>query len=264
MIFTRPLVITILAFFLTCFVSLSIAQEDPFPGRKLYDKVATIETDELYNNRDKYTVVDVRSTYEFETLHVKDARHIALNDEEFVEKARALTQETGKPLVFYCNGKTCYKSYNASAKAYDGGLTNNKAYDAGIFDWATAHPDAAVLLGESPVDTTKLISSKDFKSRLLEPAEFGKRVNDGNHATLDIRNVHQRGSVSLYILDDSIPLDDTESLNVYLTKIKADGTPLLVYDMAGKQVRWFQYYLEKMGITDYHFLKGGVKNVLGR
>ena len=34
----------------------------------------------------------------------------------------------------------------------------------------------------------------------------------------------------------------------------------MVYDEAGNQVRWLQYYLESKGITKYYFMEGGAKN----
>ncbi|MDB4450969.1 hypothetical protein N9121_01305 [Pseudomonadales bacterium] len=59
--------------------------------------------------------------------------------------------------------------------------------------------------------------------------------------------------------DEHILLDDTEKLEAFILKAKAAGKPLLVYDMAGKQVRWFQYFLELNQVDDYYFRKGGYR-----
>jgi len=33
---------------------------------------------------------------------------------------------------------------------------------------------------------------------------------------------------------------------------------LMIYDAAGKQVRWLQYYLEDKGLKSYYFMAGGI------
>ena len=54
-------------------------------------------------------------------------------------------------------------------------------------------------------------------------------------------------------------MDEQLKLNKLLATVKKSGKTLLVYDEAGKQVRWLQYYLEDKGIPTYYFMSGGVK-----
>ena len=42
-------------------------------------------------------------------------------------------------------------------------------------------------------------------------------------------------------------------------KAKAEKKPLLIYDEAGKQVRWLMYRIEDLNVNEYYFMKGGMK-----
>ncbi len=234
---------------------------ETFPHRSLFPKVKPIELEKLYNQRAEVLIFDVRSSYEYETLHIKGAQHLALNDHDFVSTLQLLRKKDNRPIVFYCNGHTCKKSYKATQKAMRGRIEDVYAYDAGIFEWTKTHPDEAVLLGKSPVDPARLISKEKLNAHMLEPNEFGSRV--GKKAiTLDIRENMQKDGLSLFpTRQRSVPLDNGKLKN-YIDKAKRDGKTLLFYDAVGKQVRWLQYYLEEQGVTDYFFMKGGAKAFL--
>ncbi len=241
--------------------SVPLLAEETFPHRSLFPKVETIELEELYSKRNDVVIFDVRSSYEYDTLHIKGAQHLALNDREFVSTLQTLRKQESRPLVFYCNGHTCKKSYKATQKAMRVNVDNVYAYDAGIFEWTKAHPDEAVLLGKTPVDPAQLLSKEKLNAHMLEPNAFGKRVGNGN-ITLDIRDSQQKDAMSLFpTRQRSVPLDNSK-LKTYVDKAKSKGKTLLVYDAVGKQVRWLQYYLESEGVTDYYFMKGGAKAFL--
>lgn len=236
------------------------AAED-FPVRALYPKVKTIELEDLNKRYDDVVIFDVRSSYEYETLHIKGARHLALNDQDFIPKLLQLRKEEQKPFVFYCNGHTCKKSYKATNNAMLGHVDNVYAFDAGIFDWTKAHPEKAVLLGKSPVDPRRLLSKEKLAVHTLSPEAFGERVGDDT-IVLDIRDRLQRNAIKLFPMrQHSVPLDNQE-LKVYVDQAKRSGKTLLVYDAVGKQVRWLQYYLESEHVPKYYFMKGGAKAFL--
>jgi rhodanese-related sulfurtransferase len=232
--------------------------DDEFPGRDLFIGVNPIEVEELHQNLADMHVIDVRSKYEYETLHIKGAHHIALYDQDFLDRLEALQREADKPFVFYCNGRKCYKSYKADEKARNAGFKKTRVFDPGIFEWSEAHPEEAVLLGESPIPPGSLISSQELEAHMLSPEEFIARVEDQT-LVLDIRGPLQRGLVGVFILDTNISMDDRERLTEFLAGIKEAKKPLFVYDMTGKQVRWFQYFLEQQKVPEYYFMKGGMK-----
>ena len=73
---------------------------------------------------------------------------------------------------------------------------------------------------------------------------------------LDIREPFQRQSRILKDVTRSTPLDRID----YALEVAArDNKALFIYDAVGRQVRWLQYTLEDKNLSEYYFLKGGVK-----
>lgn len=252
----RPL----LFLMLLVFVSTSVLAEEGFPGRAKFPKVKVIEIDDLFKQKDEVVIVDARSHYEFETLRIKGAINIPIANKSFESDVIDLRQATPKPIVFYCNGHRCLKSYQAVKKAKSAGVNNVIAYDAGIFDWTRAYPNYAELLGRSPVDPTKLIAKKLFKSRLLDPDSFSENIMQARSKSivLDVRDKFQRAGVGFYPgIEKWASLDNQEKLNRYIQKAKKENKTLFIYDEVGKQVRWLQYALEKAGIKKYYFMEKG-------
>jgi rhodanese-related sulfurtransferase len=253
----KNIVTALLALVMVTSVSMARAA-DEFPGRKLYPDIPVMSTDELKKKFDSVVVVDARTKYDFDTIHVKGSENILVSTNSFADEVKALRERTPKPLVFYCNGHTCMKSYKAARRAMSAGVKDVYAYDAGIFEWARSNPDLAVLVGQSPVRVSDLISKKDFKKRLLNPDEFQKRVPRSDVMVLDVRSRLQRAGAGLFPFDEKFAsLDDKEKLDRYLDQAKREGKTVLAYDAVGKQVRWFEYYLRKKGIKDYYFMKDG-------
>lgn len=233
-----------------------------FPGREKYPDIPYIELQDLYTQRNDVVIVDARSKYEYETLRIKGAVNIPVANEDFELKVKKLSQITEKPIVFYCNGHTCMKSYIASKKAIAIGVKNVLAYDAGIFTWTKAYPHNAELLGRSPVDKKHLISKKEFKSKLLDPDKFSESiVNAGsNSIVVDVRDKFQRAGIGFYPgLERWASLDNRKKLNRYIQRAKKEKKTLYIYDEVGKQVRWLQYALEREGIKNYYFMEKGAR-----
>ena len=234
------------------------SQAEEFPGRATYPAVKVYETAQLNQDFANVIMVDVRSEYEFDTLHINNALNIPLNSKSFRKDLAAL-QNQNKPIVFYCNGHTCYKSYKAWIKADKAGINNIYAYDSGVFDWAKAHPEKATMLGKTPVNTNHLLSKKELEKYLLQPKDFTAKVDEST-LILDIREPSQRGLIELFpYRQENISLDNKKNLDQFLNKVKQSGKTLLVYDESGKQVRWLQYYLIDKGIQNYFFMAGGLK-----
>lgn len=229
-----------------------------FPGRDLYPLIPYLEIDDLYNKFDDVVIVDVRSNYEFETLRIKGALNIPLSSITFVQDMRNLRDKDPRPIVVYCNGKTCMKSYKAVEKCAVNKIDNVHAFDAGIMDWARTYPKQSVLLGKNPVNPKKLISKDEFRRHLLSPDQYGERVASSSAIVLDVRDRFQREGLSLFVgRERRAYLDDTKTLDRYINKAKRENKTLLVHDAAGKQVQWLQYYLKDKGLKNYYFMQGG-------
>lgn len=247
---------------LTVFTSGSFAAEPnkKFPGRDLYPEAPTYELEDTFKNLDKIVIVDVRSPYEFKTLRIKESVNISITEKDFDDKLRTLRGSSGdKPIVFYCNGVTCHKSYQAVRRAIYLKIPDTYAFDAGIFAWAKAYPDHAVLLGRTPINPADLIDADQLKAHLLAPEEFGAKISDTS-IVLDVRDRFQREAVGFFPgTEHRVSLDQADKLDKWLQRSKREDKTLLIYDEAGHQVQWLQYHLVDAGVKNYYFMKGGAK-----
>ena len=229
-----------------------------FPHRAKFKHVAVLELEALKAQLDKSIVVDVRSRYEYNTLHINGAVHVPLSKEKLPAALSELRAKSYKPIVFYCNGTTCKKSYEAAELAMKAGVNNVFAYDAGIDAWSIKHPELCVLMGKAQVSAADLISRDSFKKRLITTPQFEAHVEKGA-VILDIRDLRQRDVALFPMRELRAPLDDDQKIAMAVADAKRQKKTLIVYDKVGKQTRWFQYYLEQQGVKDYFFLDGGAE-----
>jgi predicted sulfurtransferase len=138
-------------------------------------------------------------------------------------------------------------------------VPNCYSYDAGVFEWALSYPDHAVLLGETPIEKDSIISKEKFTAHLLSPDEFDAKSLNDNTQIYDVRDREQRrgGSGIFMFRDKPIDLDNTRKLDWIISNAISEHKVLFFYDQKGKQVRWLQYFIEKKGLKNYYFIKGG-------
>ena len=254
----------LLIVYLTTVTNFALAADEGFPGRDKYPDVKFIELADLYKRkaRDEVVIVDARSNYEFETLRIKDAINIPVANKTFEQDIKKLRKKTDKTIVFYCNGHRCMKSYIAAKRCMQVDIKDVVAFDAGIFDWTKKYPKQAVLLGTSPVNPSKLIASKHFKSKLLDPDKFSEFIlgAQDKRIVIDVRDKFQRAGIGFYPgIERWAALDDRKKLQGYIEKAKRENKTLFIYDEVGKQVRWLQYALEKAGVKNYYFMEKGAR-----
>ncbi|MCP4570969.1 MAG: rhodanese-like domain-containing protein [bacterium] len=238
---------------------------DGFPYRVDYADCNVIETHELGDRlaMDDIVVVDVRSQIEYDVIHVNGALHSPVAKKTFAAEVQKIAAaNAGKAIAFYCNGRTCLKSYKAVRAAQAAGLENCLAYDAGIPEWANTFPDRTLLLGEKVTDPQRqIIPKSDFKARCLTWTEFRHQTASETAMVIDVREPVQRGDRLPDIGNPrTIPLD--VFIPNFVAKNEGKDRTLYIYDQVGKQVRWLMYYLEERGYEDYWFLGGGVLGVL--
>lgn len=241
------------------FVGAAHADQAKYPHRARYKHVPIIEAESLHGQLERVALVDVRSRYEYDTLHIKGALHIPLSKDKLPAAALELRKQSARPIVFYCNGTTCKKSYEAAEYAINAGVTNVYAYDAGLDVWTRKYPEASVLLGRSPIAPSDLIDKEAYKARVISAADFEARVEKGAAIVLDIRDLRQRDVALFPFKEERAPLDDRAKIAEVVARAKRSDKPLLVYDKVGKQAPWFQYYLEKEGVKNYYFMDGGAE-----
>lgn len=241
---------------------LAQAADDGFPGRAKYPEVPVYEKSQLMQRLAQVVLVDARSSFEFNTLRIKGAINIPVASKTFEAQVKALRAKTRKPIVFYCNGRTCMKSYLAVKKAQAARVTDVHAYDAGMFEWAETYPDYAVLLGKSPITPDQIISLKRFRQHLLSPDDFGNKAYQlGTHSMiLDVRDKYQRGAAGLFPgIEHWVSLDRQAELNNFIQRAKKANQTLFIYDEVGHQVQWLQYALEQAKVSNYYFMQNGAR-----
>ncbi len=245
------------------FVSTAQANKE-YPGRALYPQVPVISSEDLYKKLDQAIIIDARSTVEYDTLRIKSAINIPLSmpTEDFTKQLQKLReQKPHSPIVFYCNGHSCMKSYKATRKAMlYAKLENVYSYDSGVFDWTKQYPEHAELLGQSPVLPQQLISKQELKKHTLPALDFIKQADEST-IILDVRDRVQREGFYVFSgYEKSIPMSQKNELIAAIKSAKKKKKPLYIYDAVGKQVRWLQYYLKAENVTQYYFMEGGAKS----
>lgn len=235
-----------------------------FPLRPKYPNVPPISTAQLNDGYGTTLIVDVRSSIEYEVIHINKAVHIPVASGSFLSELEKLRpKQDPRSIAFYCNGTTCAKSYKAAEMALDSGFVNIFCYDAGIPEWVESHPEKTTLMERTPAPKEKLIAKDALKARMIDFATFKARAAQPGSMVVDVREPFQRAKSPelpqnrLLTLKGvrEIPLDRLVPL---LKQKKFQDQQLLITDAVGKQVRWLQYYLEEYGYSDYAFLDKGV------
>ena len=255
----RTILVSLLGLLL---IAPAFASNNAFPGRAKYPDVPVIEKQALLGKMNQVVIVDARSSLEFDTLRIKGAINIPVASKTFEDQIKALRAKTSKTIVFYCNGRTCMKSYLAVRKSEAVNVKDVIAYDAGMFEWAKTYPQHAELLGKSPVNTTDIISKSKFKKRLLDPTTFETQAFALGKKTLilDVRDKYQRGAAGFFPAQEVwASMDDQKKLQQLINQAKKENKTLFIYDEVGKQVRWLQYALEQAKVKDYFFMAKGAK-----
>lgn len=233
-------------------------KKDPFPLRPKFPQLQWIETPQLADTANAI-VVDVRNRIEFDVVHVDGARHLDLGAMKKADLEALRSANGEQPIVFYCNGVTCKKSYDAAEKARIWGFTNCKVYDEGIFAWAEQQPTRtrffAELLTKENVKQ-KLIPKQELLAISLSPAEFIAKAKSGEYRIYDVRDTKDRQDFPVKLPKVArLPMDEFVKM---LDKGAIPKDKVLILDNVGKQVDWLQYYLRRAGHQDHQFLRGGV------
>ncbi len=125
-----------------------------------------ISVDEVYKGMDKYTIVDVRSSYEYRVEHIKGAISAPVNAiEAYFEKGII---PLDKPIVFYC---ACphHLSEMAASKAELYGLREVYVLNEGFFGWRDkGYPTEGLRKGEKP----NTFVAAGYVKRNGEPVKF--------------------------------------------------------------------------------------------
>ncbi|MBU0729965.1 MAG: hypothetical protein KKE17_13345 [Proteobacteria bacterium] len=236
--------------------------EQQFPLRSSYPFLTGIDSKSLAEIFDSAIKIDSRNQMEFSVIRMTGAINIPA-DRMNQEQLLALRPKTSPvPIVFYCNGITCPKSYKAADKAVDWGFENVKIYESGIFSWSKDYPEKTDFFGKilSATEMEDMVLNPErFEKVLLTPEKFIEKVHSGQYRIIDIRDTNERFDKPFRL--PRVLVLSFDSL-VQLLEKKSSAIPrehVLVIDNVGRQVKWLQYFFEKEGVKEYYFLKGGMR-----
>lgn len=266
MTYIQKIILSILLLpFSYCFAN----DSETFPKRKYYPQLNYIDTQEFAEGikNKQYDVIDVRDETSFKALHVKGASNIFIKSKTFEQELLAFVETSKNPLVAYCNGISCSKSYDASNKMID--LFQQKGidktvytYDSGINAIAYSHNELVLKDGKEVSESNPLIDVEKIKKHTLTPVDFENYLAnhpDKEFALLDIREKSEQILTKLFMFkkEKKISLAERDKLIKYLNKVKNDKKTLLVYDLAGRQINGLYELLKITGIKKWHYMEGG-------
>jgi rhodanese-related sulfurtransferase len=250
--------------------SLTFASEDEsFPKRPYYPQLSYIDTQSFSEGlkNQQFQVIDVRDATSYQALHVKDAKNIFIKSDSFDNDILTLLKSSKLPIVVYCNGISCSKSYDASVKILDLVKKNKLShivytYDSGINALAYEHNELVLKNGKPVSSDNPLIAINEIQKHTLAPADFEKYLHEtesDQFALLDIRENNEKIIFNLFMFqkDKKIPLTNRDKLIRFLNKVKQDKKTLMVYDLAGRQINGLYELLNITGIKKWHYLEGG-------
>lgn len=243
--------------------------ENLYPNRKFYPQLTYISTEQMADavRLNQYNVIDARPKLGYQTLHIKKAYNFSAKDKQFNKKIIDITHTNKKPIVFYCGGLACLKSYKASLKAIKLLRSQNitqdiLTYDSGISAFAYANPELVLKHGQKVSIENPLLDMKKLKKHAKSAMAFTQLINNDknkNYAILDVREAQQRMLRKLFIFkqEKKITVFEPEKLIAYFNKLKQSGQTLMVYGSVEKQIESLYPLIITAGIMRWFYLEGG-------
>jgi len=233
--------------------------ENYFSHRYPFLKDSRIEIQKLHDTLREVLLVDVRSPYEFEALHIKRAVNYSIDDSGFLDMVRNLRRSSPKAIIFYCNGPGCERSQRAMEIAKENDIFGVASFDAGMFYWAAMYPDYTVSFNRLSPDISSMMAVTAYTNHLMPRKEFAKKLANKSALVLDIRGSSEREGKGIFAGSRERwvnPVDD-KALNSVIDKAVSEDRPLYIYDNIGDRTRLLPYRLKQRGASKYYFLASG-------
>lgn len=240
-----------------------------YPNRKFYPQLSYISTEQMVDavSKSKYNVVDARPTLAYSTLHIKQAENFSAQDKQFNEKIMLLINKNNKPIVFYCGGLACLKSYKASNLAIQELQKSNikrevYTYDSGISAFAYASPEWVLKNGQEVSPENPLLDMTKIKKHAKNAADFTHSINtdeENQYVILDVREKNQQMLRKIFTFkrEKKLTLLHPEKMTAFLNKVKGSGKTLMVYGSVEKQIEALYPLIQTSGIKKWYYLEGG-------
>jgi len=235
---------------------------DDFPLRAKYPGLSYASIDELAKEAAANIVVDVRSAFEYDILHIEGVKNISIATINFLPELAKLRgkHDKSKKIFLYCNGVLCTQSYDAGKRALEDGWENVFVFDGGIGAWARKFPERSTFFGNKLGDVNKLISPAKLAEHTLPWDQVKAKESDAKAVFIDVREPYARKKIPELKALKHLPLSHITPM---LEARKFQENTIYFMDGSGKQLQWLQYILEKQGYRNYFFVKEGLNQILG-
>lgn len=240
-----------------------------FPNRKYYPGLNYIMTKQMVKDvsAGKYLVIDARPALGYNTLHIKEAINIHSGDTNFIEKFMKAIAKNDKPIVFYCGGLTCLKSYKASVIAIDE-LRKKKinrdvyTYDEGISAFAYASPEWVLKNGKDISPENPILDVVKLKKHAKNAEDFTRLIDndeDDQYIILDVREKKQKilRKIFMFKKEYKITVLEPEKIIEFLNNVKQSDKTLMVYGAVEKQIESIFQLIQTTGNKKWFYLEGG-------
>jgi len=245
-------------FLILCFPVSSYSSSHA-PLQTFYPDVKTISTDELFENFFTLTLVDIRTTFEFDVVHITASINLPLDTGKFSQSIKNLADLKNEiTLIIISNNPESTRAFEAARVAKSSGIKNVYVYDAGVFSWLFTHPEKTQLMGEVPAQLEKVLPQIRHQKHLISYDTFKRYAKAPEAIVIDIRNIYHQSKLPDIEGVKNIALESL--LAATNSRIWAENQ-LLIFDIDGSSTRWLQLFLQASGYYNYYFLEGGVNSL---
>ena len=199
--------------------------------------------------------------------NIKKAINIHSGDKEFITKLMAAIKKNSKPIIFYCGGLACKKSYKASKITKNEFVKRNIkrevfTYDSGITAFAYAKPEFVLKNGKDVSPDNPLLDIKKLKKHAKEAEDFINLVNsdrNNQYIILDVREKKQQMLRKLFMFkrEKKLTVLQPEKLIEFFNEVKSSGRTLMIYGSVEKQIESIFPLVKTSGIKKWFYLEGG-------
>ena len=229
------------------------------PYRAFFPRIETISTAELHDQLFTSTLVDVRSRFEFDVVHIARSINLPLETGQFADRiGRLVPVQDDLQLVLIGNDPDCSRAFEAAGIARSQGISQVRVYDAGVFSWLHAHPERTRLMGESPARLEVVLPLTSHHQRRLSFEQLLAEAEKPQSIVIDVRNFYQRHRVPRDLPYRAI---ETEALLTAIGDRIWANQRLLIIDEDGSRSRWLHLFLRAAGFSDFSFLEGGMNGI---
>lgn len=191
-------------------------------GAGINKLIAVEEYDQKLKTTGDVQLVDVRTTEEYNAGHLKNARNINVNADDFKEQVGSLNKK--KPVMVYC--KSGGRSAKAAEQLKDMGFTEVYNMDGGIMKWQAA--GKPVEAGSAPKVTG------------MTMADLKQQVSKGQYVLVDYNAKWCGPCKKLSPILDGIAEKKKDKMT--LLKIDADENPVLLNEKKIEGIPYLELY----------------------